>query len=70
MKKFSKILESTDSDSVYEVTITVRLSVNAANEGEAVYIAESLAKKVSDEAVLDVTSVEKVDGFEKNNYAE
>jgi len=70
MRKFSNILESADSDYMYEVTVTVRIPVSAANEGEAVYIAENLAKKVSEGAVIDVTSVDKVDGFEKNNYAE
>jgi ribosomal protein S7 len=70
MRKFSTITESADMDPKYEVTVSVRLTVSAANEGEAVYIVENLARQVSDSAEVDVISVEKIDGFEKNNYAE
>ncbi len=65
MRKFSTILENSGDDKSYEVTVCVRLALDAANEGEAVFLAEMAARGLSPVSteVTDVTLVAQ----EKNN---
>jgi hypothetical protein len=65
MRKFSKMSESAGTDRKYEVALTLTVTVEAANEGEAVYLASNLSG-VETKSV-DVTSVTLVEDFEKNN---
>jgi hypothetical protein len=59
MKKMSRILESTD-DSKWEVKIQLSLFVDAANEGEASFLAEQAINSLQLEKELTISDVEKI----------
>jgi hypothetical protein len=59
MKKMSQILESTDN-SKWEVKIQLSLFVDAANEGEASFLAEQAINSLQLEKELTISDVEKI----------
>lgn len=64
MRKFSAVHESSESDRTYEVTLSVTVRVEAANEGEAVYLASTL--RGVDIISVDAQEVTLAGGIEKN----
>ena len=63
MKKFSKVLESNESGK-YKVMAYIELEIEADNEGEAAYIADSTLSSVKDSSNYNISKIEKLSNLE------
>lgn len=66
MKKFSKILES-DTSGKYKVWTYVELEIEANDEGEASYIADSTISNIKNVTDYGITKIEKLQNLEDIN---
>lgn len=64
MKKLSQILENKD-DGTWEVRVELSLFINAANEGEAAFLAEDVLDKIELEKEMNITEISKKSNIEK-----
>lgn len=64
MKKLSQILENKD-DGTWEVRVELSLFINAANEGEAAFLAEDVLDKIELEKEMNITDISKKSNIEK-----
>ena len=64
MKKLSQLLENKE-DSTWEIKIELSLFVNAANEGEASFLAERALQNIDIEKESIITQVSKKDIIQK-----
>lgn len=64
MKKLSQILENKD-DGTWEVRVDLSLFINAANEGEAAFLAEDVLDKIELEKEMNITDISKKSNIEK-----
>lgn len=64
MKKLSQILENKD-DGTWEVRVDLSLFINAANEGEAAFLAEDVLDKIELEKEMNITEISKKSNIEK-----
>lgn len=60
MKKFSKILEKNNSQK-YKVFAYIELEINADDQGEAAYVADSTLSSVKNVSDYGITKIEKLD---------
>ena len=65
MKKFSKISENIDGKKYFKVTAQVQFIIEASNEGEASYIADSSLSSLKDQSEYTISNIEESDT--KNN---
>jgi hypothetical protein len=59
MKKFSKILENS-SKGKYKIWANIELEIEATDEGEAAYIADSILSSVKDSQDWSISKLEKI----------
>lgn len=62
MKKFSKILENS-STGKYKVWANIELEIEATDEGEAAYVADSILSSVKNSQDWSISKLEKIDTF-------
>lgn len=58
MKKFTKILESQNSQKTYEVSVEMKLTIKAENAGEAGYLADSILGSVAEQSDFSIINIE------------
>lgn len=69
MNKFTHILEKNASKKYYRVKAEIDLSINADNEGEASYIADSSLASIDNQSGYNIRSIEEIseEDFRKVN---
>lgn len=74
MKKFTKIVESLNSQKYYQITAEVELLIKAENEGEAGYLADSILGGIKEQSDFSVSLISEISedeykkSFESVNY--
>lgn len=63
MKKFSKISES-NSSGKYKIMAYIELEIEAENEGEASYIADSTLSSIKNSSNYNISKIEKLSNLE------
>ena len=63
MKKFSKVLENNGSMK-YKISAYIELEIEAENEGEAAYIADSTLSSIKDSSNYKISKIEKLSNLE------
>jgi hypothetical protein len=63
MKKFSKVLENNGSGK-YKISAYIELEIEAENEGEAAYIADSTLSSIKDSSNYNISKIEKLSNLE------
>lgn len=58
MKKFSKIIEGLEGPKQFKVTAQIELTIEASNEGEASYIADSSLSSLKNQSSYTISKVE------------
>ena len=61
MKKFTKIVENLENESFYKVEAEVVLIIEAENEGEAGYVADSILASIEDSYNYTINNIDKTD---------
>jgi hypothetical protein len=61
MKKFTKIVENLESESFYKVEAEVVLIIEAENEGEAGYVADSILASIEDSSNYVINNIGETD---------
>ena len=61
MKKFTKIVENLENESFYKVEAEVVLIIEAENEGEAGYVADSILASIEDSSNYTINNIDKTD---------
>jgi hypothetical protein len=61
MKKFTKIVENLESESFYKVEAEVILIIEAENEGEAGYVADSILASIEDSSNYIINNIGETD---------
>ena len=61
MKKFTKIVENLENESFYKVEAEVVLIIEAENEGEAGYVADSILASIEDSSNYVINNIEETD---------
>jgi len=61
MKKFTKIVENLENESFYKVEAEVVLIIEAENEGEAGYVADSILASIEDSADYVINNIGETD---------
>ena len=61
MKKFTKIVENLENESFYKVEAEVVLIIEAENEGEAGYIADSILASIEDSSNYTINNIGETD---------
>ena len=61
MKKFTKILEEVENESFYKVEAEVVLIIEAENEGEAGYVADSILASIEDSSNYVINNIGETD---------
>lgn len=60
MEKFSKILENKEIKKYYKIECSITLSIEADNEGEASYIADSTLSSVKNQSSFIIKEVSEI----------
>lgn len=68
MKKFSKILEK-DNSKRYKIFAYIELEIDADDEGEAAYVADSTLSSVKNVSDYGITKIEKLDLISESKTA-
>ena len=61
MKKFTKIVENLENENFYKVEAEVVLIIEAENEGEAGYVADSILASIEDSSNYTINNIDKTD---------
>lgn len=61
MKKFTKIVENLENESFYKVEAEVVLIIEAENEGEAGYVADSILASIEDSSNYTINNIGETD---------
>jgi hypothetical protein len=61
MRKFTKIVENLESESFYKVEAEVVLIIEAENEGEAGYVADSILASIEDSSNYTINNIGETD---------
>ena len=61
MRKFTKIVENLESESFYKVEAEVVLIIEAENEGEAGYVADSILASIEDSSNYTINNIDETD---------
>ena len=61
MKKFTKIVENLENENFYKVEAEVVLIIEAENEGEVGYVADSILASVEDSSNYTINNIEQTD---------
>jgi hypothetical protein len=65
MKKFTKIVENKELKSQFKISIQVDLIIEASNEGEASYIADSTISSIKNQSKYTIFNIEEINGLNK-----
>jgi hypothetical protein len=61
MKKFTKIVENLENENFYKVEAEVVLIIEAENEGEAGYVADSILASIEDSSNYTINNIDETD---------
>ena len=61
MKKFTKIVENLENENFYKVEAEVVLIIEAENEAEAGYVADSILASIEDSSNYTINNIDKTD---------
>jgi hypothetical protein len=61
MKKFTKIIESETTQKSFKIDAFIELTIEAANEGEAAYIADSILSSMKEQSNYSINNTEEID---------
>jgi hypothetical protein len=66
MKKFTKIIENVESKRQFKVTVQVEFTIEASNEGEASYIADSTISSLKNQSEYTISNIEEISNLDKD----
>lgn len=66
MKKFTKIIENNESKRQFKVTVQVEFTIEASNEGEASYIADSTISSLKNQSEYTISNIEEISNLDKD----
>jgi hypothetical protein len=61
MKKFTKLLEDVQNIKFYKINAEIELIINAENEGEAGYLADSILDGIEEQFTYTILNIEETD---------
>lgn len=66
MKKFTKVIENVESKRQFKVTVQVEFMIEASNEGEASYIADSTISSLKNQSEYTISNIEEISSLDKD----